>query len=380
MKNKANRIKRVLTFGIIFLLLFLSFAANPEVKAQSEPDYFTIAVIPDTQNYSESFPAIFDQQAQWIVDNAESENIVFAAHLGDLVDNYTSGYEWQNAVHSMEIIRNAGIPYSVVPGNHDLDGPAGPTTTFDSWFPYTDFTGYSWYGGHYPSDSNASNYELFSAQGQDYLILNVVCSPSMIDDAIPWANSILTQYSTRRAIVITHGYIDTSGNYITSGNVSGVAIWNNIVQFHSNIIAVFCGHYNGEFYNTATGLNGNRIYNLLTDYQYSDHGGNGWLRLYKFYPQLNKISAVTYSPYLDQYDISQYGQFDITVALSGPIQTMPFWDLNHDYVCDIGDVVKLGLEWNQTGAEGWIPEDLNNDGIIDIGDVVMLGLHWNELW
>jgi hypothetical protein len=60
--------------------------------------------------------------------------------------------------------------------------------------------------------------------------------------------------------------------------------------------------------------------------------------------------------------------------------TQPIWDLNNDHICDIGDVVKLGLVWNQTGAGGWIPEDLNSDGVIDIGDVVMLGLHWNATW
>jgi hypothetical protein len=377
MRIKANRIKRVLTFGIILPLVFLSFFANPGIDAQSEPDYFTIAVLPDTQYYSSGNPAIFIQQTQWIIDNAQSQNIVFVAHLGDLVDHYNVSNEWENATASMEIIRNAGIPYSVIPGNHDLDGLAGPTTTFDSHFPYTDFTGHSWYGGHYPSNSNASNYELFSALGQDYLILNVVCSPSMIDAAIPWANSILTQYSNRKAIVITHGYIDTVGNYITSGNVSGVTIWNNIVKLHSNVIAVLCGHYSGEYYCTVTGTSGNTIYNILTDYQSESNGGNGWLRLYKFYPQLNKISAITYSPYLDQFDISQYGQFDISVPLNGP-GVNPLWDFNNNHMCDIGDVVIVGLHWGETGAHGWIPQDLNTNGMIDIGDVVVVGLHWGE--
>ena len=211
----------------------------------------------------------------------------------------------------MDIIRNAGIPYSVVPGNHDLDGMAGYTTTFDSYFPYTDFSGYSWYGGHYPSQSNSSSYELFSAMGQNYIILNLVCSPAMLPDAVPWANDILTQYSSRKAIVITHGYIDTGGNYIDSGNVSGIEIWNDIVKFHSNVIAVFCGHYYGEYYCTSTGSGGNIIYNLLSDYQNDPNGGDGWLRLYRFYPELKKISAITYSPYLNQFDTSQYGQFDI---------------------------------------------------------------------
>jgi hypothetical protein len=67
------------------------------------------------------------------------------------------------------------------------------------------------------------------------------------------------------------------------------------------------------------------------------------------------------------------------IVVSPPAQN-PFWDLNNDHICDIGDVVMLGLVWNQTGPGGWIPEDLNSEGIIDIGDVVVLGLHWNATW
>jgi hypothetical protein len=58
----------------------------------------------------------------------------------------------------------------------------------------------------------------------------------------------------------------------------------------------------------------------------------------------------------------------------------PGWDLNGDHVCNIGDVVVIGLHWGQTGTPGWIPQDLNNDGIINIGDVVVIGLHWGENW
>ena len=47
---------------------------------------------------------------------------------------------------------------------------------------------------------------------------------------------------------------------------------------------------------------------------------------------------------------------------------------------NIGDVVKLGLKWGLTGANGWIPEDLNNDGVINIGDVVVVGLYWGQTW
>jgi hypothetical protein len=58
----------------------------------------------------------------------------------------------------------------------------------------------------------------------------------------------------------------------------------------------------------------------------------------------------------------------------------PDWDLNGDHICNIGDVVVIGLKWGQTGTPGWIPEDVNNDGTVNIGDVVVIGLHWGEAW
>ena len=58
----------------------------------------------------------------------------------------------------------------------------------------------------------------------------------------------------------------------------------------------------------------------------------------------------------------------------------PEWDLNGDHVCNIGDVVKVGLAWGQTGDDGWMPEDLNSDGVVNIGDVVVIGLYWGQTW
>jgi hypothetical protein len=98
-------------------------------------DYFTIAVLPDTQFYSEWFPDIFKGQAQWIVNNQATLNIQFVCGLGDIVEHYNNTSEWQNAVAAYNILSNAGVPYSVVSGNHD-DGAAQPTQQyFNAYFP-----------------------------------------------------------------------------------------------------------------------------------------------------------------------------------------------------------------------------------------------------
>jgi hypothetical protein len=58
----------------------------------------------------------------------------------------------------------------------------------------------------------------------------------------------------------------------------------------------------------------------------------------------------------------------------------PAWDINGDHVCNVGDMVVIGLHWGQTGTAGWIPADLNKDGAINIGDIVALGLNWGQTW
>ena len=61
-------------------------------------------------------------------------------------------------------------------------------------------------------------------------------------------------------------------------------------------------------------------------------------------------------------------------------QSKPNWDLNGDHVCNISDVVVIGLKWGQTGTPGWISADVNGDGVINISDVVVIGLHWGQTW
>ena len=71
-----------------------------------------------------------------------------------------------------------------------------------------------------------------------------------------------------------------------------------------------------------------------------------------------------------------------STAIAGTINivnpAIPAWDVNLDGICNILDVIDIGLHWGQTGALGWIREDVNDDGIINILDVVEIGLHWNE--
>ena len=60
------------------------------------------------------------------------------------------------------------------------------------------FCNESWYGGAYNNNS-MSNYQLFSAGGDDYLILHLQNDPS--DDILEWTDNIIENNPYRRVIV-----------------------------------------------------------------------------------------------------------------------------------------------------------------------------------
>ena len=126
------------TFFIIFIFAQQLFTQN-----------FTIIGIPDTQylvDVAEPYPDIYDSQTQWIVANKNDLNIVYVAHLGDVVQHGNGqDQEWQYANHSMSFLEDPsttnladGIPYGVAVGNHDQSGWGNPdgnsTAKFNEYF------------------------------------------------------------------------------------------------------------------------------------------------------------------------------------------------------------------------------------------------------
>jgi hypothetical protein len=263
---------------------------------------FTIAVIPDTQLYSESHPDIFLAQTQWIADHAASENIVFVSHEGDLVNDPENMTQWANADQAMTILDNANIPYGVLPGNHDA-GVSG-TTNYNQVFPYDRYSAQPWYGGHYALANN-SNYQLFSAGGDDYLILHMQYNPDSA--TIAWADGIIKTNPTRRVIITTHSYMDSTGQPST--------LWNELIVENPNIYFVLCGHVPGEIARTDIS-GGHPVYQLLADYQSRPNGGDGWLRLLRFVPEENKVYVETYSATLDMYETDANSSFALDYPMN----------------------------------------------------------------
>ncbi|MBN2456795.1 MAG: metallophosphoesterase, partial [Sedimentisphaerales bacterium] len=288
-----------------------------------EPNYFTIVALPDTQFYSQSYPAIFSDQTQWVVDNKDALNIVYVAHEGDVVNSASSTSEWDNTDDAMSLLEDPvtteladGIPYGIAPGNHDE-----PTTNFNLFFGSSRFSGRGYYGGHYGSN-NDNSYMLFSAGGMNFVVVNLEYQPG--STIISWADGILKAYSGRRAIVVSHELLDTGGNFRTSGQ----AIYDGLKD-NPNLFLMLCGHMHGEARRTDT-YNGNTVHTLLADYQDEPSGGNGWLRILEFSPDDNEIYVKTYSPWLDQWDTGASSQFTLSYEMqpdSTPVEFTAYNDM-----------------------------------------------------
>jgi hypothetical protein len=311
----------LLVASLIAIPSFIVTITSQTASANPSSENFTIVALPDTQFYSESYPGIFENQTEWIVQHKDENNIVFVTHLGDIVNVSSQDYQWQNADNAMSILDNK-VPYGILPGNHD--GYAN----YERYFPASRYAGYSYWGGSYDPKSvislspNMNNYQLFSVGGMDFIALNLGYAPP--DDVLSWADNVLNKYSDRRAIISTHGYLDSDGSRISW---IGDRIWENLVVSHKNVFLVLCGHVSGEA-ERSDNLGNRTVYQLLADYQYQDNGGDGWLRIMEFVPSENKIYVKTYSPYLDQYMTDSSNQFELYYPMNASLTEVsgfPIW-------------------------------------------------------
>jgi len=263
---------------------------------------FRIVLFPDTQNESLSYPAVYNSQTTWIANNKTAQNIVFATHLGDIVDTSSNTTQWVNADTAMDILDNGNVSYSVGPGNHDLGG------LYNTFFGIDRFSGKAYYGGHYGSD-NYNNYSLFSASAMDFILINLQYNPttSMLD----WADARLKQYSTRRAIVASHSILNIDNTFTPEGTTIFNTLKNN-----ANLFLLLCGHMHsstdGAAYLEQLGDDGHNIHIMEADYQDYPNGGNGYLRILRFSPADDKIYATTYSPYSNTYITSSPDQMEMS--------------------------------------------------------------------
>ena len=279
----------------------------------------------DTQYYAEEYQYHYLNINNWIVDNADELGIEYVIHTGDIVDDYDMIYEWENADEAMSILDEAGIPYGVLGGNHDVAAGLEDYENYYTYFGEDRFLSQETYGGSY--ENNAGHYDLLTIDGQDFII--VYMSWNIYADELDWINEVLEEYSDRMAILCFHTYSKVT--YNTDGTLQdyfGQLVQQEVVAENENVFLVLNGHYHGSSYQTDTfdddgdGIAERTVYQICTDYQSALEGGTEYLKLLYFDLDNGKIYINSYSPYLDDYnyydtdevlDISYDGAVGISV-------------------------------------------------------------------
>ncbi len=293
------------------------------------PSPFTLAILPDTQIYAESFPHIFTAQTQWIAQNRDEHNIVFALHEGDITNGNTEP-QWRNAAESMSVL-DGKVPYAVVMGNHDM-GTGGTcdvrdSPLFNEYFPVSRYESLPTFGGTFEPDKMESTFHRFEAADTGWLIVALEYLPR--DRVLQWANDIMASHPDRQVLVLTHSHVHNDaclyGSRPEHGSKSasfgivsdpegandGQETWMKSLRRHENVRFVFSGHFLGSAHTISKGNAGNVVHQMLSNYQHMDEGGGGYLRLVKCDPASGAVSVKTYSPYLDSYLTDPLNEFTL---------------------------------------------------------------------
>lgn len=258
----------VLTLPVVF--------TQTGVAAPTQPQRFTIAVLPDTQNYidythqtAEGFPfdaaEMFLEQMQYVADHVQSRggDIAFVTSLGDVWQHQSLLIDPEHEARGFKRVPNpimdghfaptpkvrtiemptakqgfekiAGqVPFSVVPGNHDYDAmwtdakhpPApvfkdmssigmlysGGLTNFKSVF--SDQSEFFKGKPWYVASYNdgADSAQIFSAGGYRFLHIGLQFDPP--NDALAWAASVVRRFPGLPTIVSTHDYMNEKGERV----------------------------------------------------------------------------------------------------------------------------------------------------------------------
>jgi hypothetical protein len=279
----------------------------------------TIVMLPDTQHYSRKYPDLFYAQTDWVRRNRDKENIAFVTQVGDLVNDRNKRMdEWDVAGKAMWALDGV-VPWGVALGNHDYDdhGENRVATGFLKQFGPERFKNVPWYGGASPNGLNS--YQLFSASGVDFIAFHL--EVEVPDPAIAWASGVLNRYPKRAAIVSTHSYLYGQGGIGRRGRDekrtdncnSAEETWNKLVRRNPQIFMVLCGHVQKtvEYHQVSINDAGNRVLEMLADYQKRKDGGEGWLRLIRLVPASREIQVRTYSPVLDKFETDADSEFTV---------------------------------------------------------------------
>jgi 3',5'-cyclic AMP phosphodiesterase CpdA len=314
--------RRLVALGFSLTILLASAGCGDDLGPRGDPTRpsWSIVVLPDTQYYAQLYPSTFVAQLAWIARSAQSLNLQFVVHLGDVTET-SDPSEWQVARTSFDAIEGM-VPYMILPGNHDYVRDAKRVSPLSRWFPASALQPPSVAGLFEPGLVDNS-YQTMAVGQERWLLLGLEWGPR--DVVLDWANQVIANHPDHQVLIATHAYLNNNDArfdwnaekagkqrfnphaYADDGRWpeamelnDGEEIWDKLVSRHRNIRLVLCGHvpHDGVGRLTSTGADGAQVHQLLSNYQGKELGGAGYLRILRFFE--DEIEVRTYSPTLDR--------------------------------------------------------------------------------
>ena len=300
-----------------------------EIRAEDEYEYeYVIAFLPDTQYMTQNHPGALQTMVTWLVENGKSKNIQYIIGLGDIT-NSNSQREWSTVIRQTNKL-NGYIPYSLVPGNHDVLLNSR-LELFNQT--YAKKTGYYYQhvdttGGFFNPESVRNTYLTFSVGDVDYIIINLDFGAT--DDILAWAGEVLDAHPDHRAILATHGYLNADGTTLDSNDYaspdeydsklnSGEATWQKLVSKHENIDMIVSGHmaHDTIVVTPREGDAGNTVYQILMDPQSTCKklSGLGAVGLMYFTANGNHAKVEYYSTTFGKYFAESNKNINLTFGI-----------------------------------------------------------------
>lgn len=274
--------------------------ADEELGDPAEYD-FAVSHLTDTQYLTEAYPEVYADIVGWVVGSAAQRKIAFATHTGDLVQNWVdpeqpearARHEFEIASRMQAVLGDAGVPNSVLPGNHD--SKRGVTSDlFNEYFGPERYAGTDWYGGSIAPGDNTANFSTFTVEGARMLMLSLPYAYG--EREIAWAADVVAAHPDANVIISTHEHVTPKTVELAAGRSNSSRwvshadrLWQRVVAPNRNVVVVLSGHFHGLgkiVTEDAGGIPGHTVLESLADYQeFRTHTGEratGFARLLQF--------------------------------------------------------------------------------------------------
>ncbi len=300
--------------GALYLMIFRGLGQEPSDMTSFAPEEgqydFTMFWNSDTQYMSQFAEETVYHQHQWIADVYEENKGVITFNTGDIANrsNLRYEYNWKVVDKSYEIFEEAGIPYTLSWGNHDIDYDGHPNERrfYQSYFPISRLSENvgDWEISYAPDGQTGSTSRAMALKqtlnGAKIMLLSLAYANRLTESDLTWAEQTVKDHPDYTIILLTHTYSDNAG-ILTN------AIRTRIVDVYENVRLVLNGHFDGA----STYKMDNGGFAVLQDYQGEGgqikYGGEEYLRLIRFDVENDLVYFHTYSP-LTGGTLSPYGE------------------------------------------------------------------------